>query len=58
MERPRSAATNPVITWLDCQLMSLGPSNGIPMLITGNSRARLNQKMSWTSSGVPRKNQV
>ena len=35
-----------------------GPPNGMPSCSCGNSAARLYQKISWTSSGVPRKNQM
>jgi hypothetical protein len=49
--RPRSAAANGATSVF--VFMSTGPRP-----ICGNSSARLNQKMIWTSSGVPRKNQV
>ena len=32
--------------------------NGIPITMWGYSAAKLNQKMSWTRTGVPRKNQM
>ena len=39
------------------QLANVGPK-GIAIEICGNRVERLYQKISWTSSGVPRKNQM
>ena len=37
---------------------NVGPPNGIPSEIIGNSAAMLYQNRTWTSRGVPRKNQM
>ena len=51
------AAVIGVMRSLVFQLTNVGP-NGIEIEMCGNKVDRLYQKMSWTSSGVPRKNQM
>ena len=51
------AAVSGVIRPLVSQLTNVGP-NGMAIEILGNKTDRLYQKISCTSSGVPRKNQM
>jgi hypothetical protein len=51
------AAVMGVMTELVSQLASVGPK-GMLIDSVGNRVERLYQKISWTSSGVPRKNQM
>ena len=53
----RMAATNVVMMVFASTVAKRGPK-GMPNESRGKSEARLNQKMIWTSSGVPRKNQM
>lgn len=54
---PRTAATNGETTSLVCHSIS-GGNRGRPIEMVGTRYARLYQKISWISSGVPRKNQT
>src|SRR5215467_5256004 len=51
------AAANGVIRLFALAVSHEGP-NGMPIEIFGYKNARLNQTSSWTSTGVPRKNQM
>ena len=55
--RPRMAATNVVTRLLTSQVMNIGPK-GIPSEMSPIRALMLNQKISCTSTGVPRKNQM
>ena len=50
-------ATNGVMSVFASRWMNEGP-NGMPRSIVGYSAAMLNQNRIWTSTGVPRKNQM
>ncbi len=55
--RPSVAASSGVMIELVLPEMNDGP-NGMPIERRGSSAARLYQKISCTSTGVPRKNQM